>query len=70
MNFTQLIVLGVVVYGMVWISKAPLSRGLPSGIAVGLLLALFASDGDTKAGGIFIAIGSGVAWLFYKLMTK
>jgi hypothetical protein len=70
MNFTQLLVVGLAIYGMVWISKAPLQRGMPSGIAVGLLLALFANDGDTKAGGIFIAIGCGVAWLFYKLVTK
>jgi hypothetical protein len=70
MNFTQLIVLAVAIYGMVWISKDVWNRGMPSGIAIGLLLAFFASDGDSKTLGIFLAIGCGVAWLFYKLVTK
>jgi hypothetical protein len=69
MDFTQLIVLVLIVYGMIWVSKSPLERGLPAGIVIGLLFA-FSNDGNTKSTGIAMIIFGGIAWLFYKFTTK
>jgi hypothetical protein len=70
MEFAQLIIGIIAIAGMVWLGKDPWKRAMPLGIVIGLLLALFASDGDMKTLGIFLMIGCGFWLLIYKINTK